>query len=79
MPDPACAIPSARGWAWIVGLIMIVIATIIWLGASLEAAGKPSPVQPVARSTDWAIQPTGPAVRVNLPAIRMANTPGKAP
>lgn len=50
-------------------------------GAGLSPGGpwgtgnKAALVQPVATSTDWALDPTGPAVAVNLLKTPMTNTP----
>jgi hypothetical protein len=71
---------SSGKWWWRIALLVLIIAVIVWfapsLGTKKEAA---SSGEPVVRSTDWAPEPTGPKVPVNLPKTRMTNVPEKAP
>jgi len=76
--------PGLR-WLWWTGLLVAVALAVFWLGAPWQTGPKTGSAQPVAKSTNWAIEPTGPAVPVNLPKTEMTNAPdtsvpsGKAP
>jgi hypothetical protein len=70
--------PNHR-WYWLTALLAVVVAGALWLGALWGTGNKAAPVQPVAKSTEWTAEPTGPAVPVNLPKTPMTNTPDKAP
>jgi hypothetical protein len=59
--------------------LIVVVAGVLWFAAPWETAKKAPPAEPVARSTDWAVEPTGPAVPVNLPKTQMTNVPNKTP
>ena len=50
-----------------------------WYWRCQPEAQQAAPVPPVAKSTEWAAEPAGPAVPVNLPKTPMTNTPDKAP
>lgn len=78
MTDPVFEGPPVRQWAWIFGVALVVVAAIFWLGGALDTDHSASSAQPVGRSTEWAPEPTGPAVPVNLPKTPMTNAPDKA-
>jgi len=79
MTEPVSERPPAKRWFWKICLILAVVAAILWFAVSLETGKKEPAGQPVARSTDWAPEPTGPVVPVTLPKTPMTNTPEKAP
>ena len=60
-------------------VILVLVAVIIWFVAPFGTTKQEAPVQPVTQSKDWAPEPTGPAVPVNLPKTPMTNVPDKAP
>jgi hypothetical protein len=80
MPDSISKPPASHRWYWLTALLALLVAGGIWLGALWEPVSKiPVAAQPVAKATDWAVQPAGPAVPVTLPKTPMTNTPDKTP
>ncbi len=73
--------PAASGkWWWRIAALVVVIAVIFWFAGSLgPKKDEAQTAQPTVRSTDWAPEPTGPKVPVNLPKTRMTNVPEKTP
>jgi hypothetical protein len=81
--------PTAK-WMWRIGVI-VVTALIVWFAIPFGPRRAERPVPPVTQSravpqsksttqsTEWAPEPTGPSVPINLPKTPMTNVPEKAP
>lgn len=67
---------SSSRMFWIIVLILLLVLVIGWL---VSPMGKVETVQqagePAAQESDWAEEPTGPAVDVTLPEAPMTNAP----
>lgn len=69
--------PTGRAnWLWIVIILALIVLFFIWLWKPSGDTGHivVAP-QPTAQATDWAVEPSGPKVPVNLPETEMTNAP----
>ncbi|WCT78605.1 hypothetical protein [Novosphingobium humi] len=77
MTDPASELPPARKWFSIALVILVLVVLFLWYSPHSGKPKQEQPVAPTPRSTEWAPEPTGPAVPVNLPRTPMTNVPDR--
>jgi cytochrome c-type biogenesis protein CcmH/NrfF len=69
--------PSFTGrskWLWIVLVLVLLVVLAIWIARSQKERDLVVTV-PAGQETEWAVEPTGPAVPVTLPTTPMTNAP----
>lgn len=72
MTDPARSDVTRKKRLWLFGLVLLAIAVSFWFARPL---GEPT-TKPRAQSTEWAPEPEGEAVPVNLPTTPLKNSAG---
>lgn len=60
---------------WVLAAAVAIAAGFIWFARPAGDRTQAPPAKPVAQSTDWAAEPQGPAVPVELPKTPMTNAP----
>lgn len=67
--------PTDRSkWLWIGLILILLVVFVVW---TLRSSGERDLVAtvPAGEETEWAVEPTGPAVPVILPTTPMTNAP----
>jgi hypothetical protein len=67
MTDPARSDATRKKRLWMFGLVLLAIAVSFWFARPLGEPDKVEPGKPQAQSTEWAPEPEGEAVPVDLP------------
>lgn len=74
MEKPPSSPKASSKWFWILILLALFIVVVVWFANPLGKVEQPPPAQTVKQSTEWAPEPEGPAVEVNLPETPLKNT-----
>jgi hypothetical protein len=75
MPPTGSPAESKSKWFWIIILLALLFVVLVWFADPLDKVeGTPQP-EPTANPTEWTLEPTEPAVEVNLPQTPMKNSP----
>lgn len=73
MVDPIDDGAAKRRRLWVIVLVVLAIAASFWFARPLGVSEKVEPARPQAQSTEWAEEPDGEKVPVNLPNTPMLN------
>ncbi|MBN9143681.1 MULTISPECIES: hypothetical protein [unclassified Novosphingobium] len=75
MKDPVSGPSPAKRWLSAIMVLLLVLVLTIWYVAPPSKPKQEQQARPAPRSTEWAPEPAGPAVPVNLPKTPMTNVP----